>query len=363
MSSRETARAGVASPIACHAISTQAFFDLLATLSETLPVIGPRERQDQPGFHHFGPIRRPEDLALDYVTTTLPPKDCFFQPSEPIYTFTLSHPPQLKLISDVARFVLVGIHPCDLRGLHALDEAYATPPAEARWLADRKLATVIGMDCKPDEYCFCTSVNAWDSREACDLFLTPVDHGFLVEVYTASGQDLLANAELRDASQEDMDQAGQWRDDKKRAMQAKLCASVHEFADILEAGGLTPIWKETAERCYSCGSCNITCPACFCFDMHDEFDLSLKSGSRRRTWDSCQLLDFALVAGRHNFRGERWQRVRHRWHRKFLYLYKRSGHPYCTGCGRCSRACAADINIVDVSNRLIEQGRKESVHA
>jgi sulfhydrogenase subunit beta (sulfur reductase) len=126
---------------------------------------------------------------------------------------------------------------------------------------------------------------------------------------------------------------------------------------------LTPVWKEIAERCYSCGSCNTTCPTCFCFDMVDDIDPEMKGGVRYRTWDSCQLLDFAVVAGGHNFRGERWQRVKHRWQRKFLYLYRQFGRPYCTGCGRCSRACTADINIVDVSNRLIAFGGKEASDA
>src|SRR4030065_426373 len=110
-------------------------------------------------------------------------------------------------------------------------------------------------------------------------------------------------------------------------------------------------------RSHTCGSCTPTCPPCFCFDMADELELNMKRGIRRRTWDSCQLLEFALIAGPHNFREDRWQRVRHRWHRKFLYLFRKYGRPYCTGCGRCSRACIADINIVDVSNQLIHYSR------
>ncbi|MGD9497232.1 MAG: 4Fe-4S dicluster domain-containing protein, partial [Armatimonadota bacterium] len=139
---------------------------------------------------------------------------------------------------------------------------------------------------------------------------------------------------------------------------AALEATPAQFADILEQGEFDEIWHDISSRCYSCGSCNTTCPTCFCFDINDEFDLGLAGGRRVRTWDSCQLQEFALVAGGHNFRRLRWQRVRHRWHRKFLYLFRDFGSPYCTGCGRCSRACTADINIVDVSNRIIERARE-----
>ena len=42
-------------------------------------------------------------------------------------------------------------------------------------------ARVIGVDCMPDEYCFCTSAQSCYSR-GCDLFLTPIERGYFVEV-------------------------------------------------------------------------------------------------------------------------------------------------------------------------------------
>ncbi len=346
-----------------HVLAPDGLYDMLREAMKDRPVIGPTERKDQPGFYHFARLDQAEDFASDYVTTTLPPKNAFFQPSETLFTFTLDQPPQLDLVSDTKHFVLAGVHPCDLSGLDALDVAYSQPPAEVRWPADRELATVVGIDCMPDEYCFCSSLGTWVTREGCDLFLTRVDRGYLAEVYTPAGEAILSKVRKWEAVQDDIRDAEQWRREKVERMRAHLDTDVAEIADILEAGGLTHVWKDVAERCYSCGSCNTTCPACFCFNTYDEFDLSLKHGIRRRTWDSCQLLEFALVAGRHNFRQERWQRVRHRWHRKFLYLYRRLGRAYCTGCGRCSRACTADINLVDVTNTLVAHARKEAEHA
>lgn len=343
-------------------ISRKDLYKFLGALLVDLPIMGPVERSDQPGFYHFDFLKRAEDFVTEYVTTTIPPKKAFFQPSETLFTFTRGHPPKMRLVSDIVHFVLAGAHPCDLAALASLDAAYAHPPAEARWAADRRLATVIGMDCMPDEYCFCASTGDIQSREKCDLFLTPIEKGFLVEVHSSVGRDLLYKAPISLPTNEDLDDAEKWTDRKRLAMQAKFDEPVERLAEVLKAGGLGEMWRDVAERCYSCGSCNTTCPTCFCFDMHDEFDFSLKSGLRRRTWDSCQLLDFALVAGRHNFRGERWQRVRHRWSRKFLYLYERLGRPYCTGCGRCSRACTADINLVDVTNQLLAYARKEGTH-
>ncbi len=329
----------------------------LARIVESRVVLGPRERPDQPGFHRFDRVHDPLDLTLDYVTTTIPPKKAFFPPTEVLFSFTETSPPEMDLVRETFPFVLIGVHPCDLAAIDALDAAYSYPPAEVRWASDRRRATIIGFDCLPDEYCFCTSMGTADSRKACDLFLTPIDGAYFVEVHTSAGASLLEAARTALPRARDLEQVQQWHAEKQSRTIAKLDASIEEFADILARGGLTRIWQEIASRCYSCGSCNTTCPTCFCFNIDDEFDLTLAGGVRKRSWDSCQLPDFALVAGGHNFRGERWQRVRHRWHRKFLYLYKRLGRPFCTGCGRCSRACTADINMVDVSNELIRHSR------
>ena len=322
------------------------------------PVMGPHERHRQPGSVQFGWLEGPQELTLEYVTTTLPPKKAFFPPRQVLFEFTLTDPPEIRGEWDDTPFTLVGVHPCDLVAIDALDEAYTTEPAEACWPAMRKRARIVGVDCMPDEYCFCTSMGTDRARHNADLFLTKIGRMYLAEVLTEAGAEMLEGVPVEEPTEDEIADAEQWREDKRERMTAKLDASVEEFADILERGGLREVWEEISQRCYSCGSCNTTCPACFCFGINDEFDIGLTAGRRVRSWDSCQLHDFALVAGGHNFRRMRWQRVKHRWHRKFLYLYRRFGRAYCTGCGRCSRSCTADINITDVSNQLIAHGRK-----
>jgi sulfhydrogenase subunit beta (sulfur reductase) len=333
-------------------ISEAAFQATLDRLMAEMPVIGPVERPGRTGFYRFARLERAADLARDYTTTTLPPKTVFFPPVETLFTFDLEGAPQIEPPPETLPFVLAGVHPCDLAALDALDTAYGFPPAEALWQERRRQAFVIGMECHPDSYCFCTSMGTAESRAGADLFLTPVEGGYLVEMLTASGRMLLKDTACRVAGPRDHEAATAVRRRKAEAVTAHLEVPVEDLADILDLGGLTDIWRETASRCYSCGSCNTTCPTCFCFIIDASLTATLDGGSRQRRWDACQLLDFARVAGGHNYRKERWQRVRHRWHRKFLYLYRRFGRPFCTGCGRCSRACTADINIVAITNRL-----------
>ncbi len=103
----------------------------------------------------------------------------------------------------------------------------------------------------------------------------------------------------------------------------------------------------------------MTCPTCICFDVLDQMDLSLGEGERVREWDGCMLEPFAKVASGENFREEREDRLRHRFFRKYAYLYTRHGKPFCCGCGRCVRQCLAGIDPVTVINDLIDAHIKE----
>jgi Fe-S-cluster-containing hydrogenase component 2 len=131
-------------------------------------------------------------------------------------------------------------------------------------------------------------------------------------------------------------------------------------AALAERSYRSPVWESEAQRCYSCGSCNLVCPTCYCFDIQDENDLPVDTGVRERCWDACMLRDFALVAGNHNFRPQAAQRLRHRVLRKMAWIEGRTGLAGCVGCGRCDRACTARISIVEIMKRLAQEG--EHVH-
>ena len=57
------------------------------------------------------------------------------------------------------------------------------------------------------------------------------------------------------------------------------------------------MWEDVGKRCVACGNCTAVCPTCYCFDVLDDMDLSLNEGLRYRIWNSCQMDDFAQVAG------------------------------------------------------------------
>jgi heterodisulfide reductase subunit C len=117
------------------------------------------------------------------------------------------------------------------------------------------------------------------------------------------------------------------------------------------------VWDEKARTCYSCGTCNLVCPTCYCFDLRDEARLDMTGGARLRRWDGCQLEDFAKTEAC-NFRPLKAQRFRHRLLRKGQFLYERYKDIACVGCGRCSTQCLPDIaDPQDVYNRLWDDAK------
>jgi formate hydrogenlyase subunit 6/NADH:ubiquinone oxidoreductase subunit I len=142
---------------------------------------------------------------------------------------------------------------------------------------------------------------------------------------------------------------------KAVAFRHALRTKVAELPDLLGRSYDSLLWEATARRCYSCGSCNLVCPTCYCFNIYDEVDMTLTGGERKREWDGCQLRDFAIVAGGHNFRPKAASRLRNRIFRKARWIEERSGVRGCVGCARCDRACTAKINSVEVYNQLAEE--------
>jgi ferredoxin len=323
-------------------------------------VAGPVRKGEQ---YVFGPLASVEELALDYVSTLLPPKKYLFPPQETLLRFEAGPAPKVQAVVEAPLRTIVGVHPCDLRGIWALDQTFGDDQVDTNYRARREAATLIGVDCLPDEHCFCTSV-ATHLPEAgtFDLFLTDVGAAYTVEVGSERGRALLGRyAQVREATGADLAQLQKRRQEKQALVQARLEAEVQTLPLLFESLQDSPVWEELGARCLSCGTCNLVCPTCYCFDLSDLMQLNLKDGERVRQWDGCLLVDFATVAGGHNFRKETRNRLRHRYYRKFQYLMTRYGRSFCTGCGRCSRACLVHINPPDTINALVAEGEKEGV--
>jgi sulfhydrogenase subunit beta (sulfur reductase) len=247
--------------------------------------------------------------------------------------------------------VLFGAHACDIHALKILDLLYLSDFADPYYRANREQLTVVGFGCWPDEHCFCQSLDTATADDGFDLYLTPLDERFLVAVGTSRGDDIVrANPRLFEAATREDTQDYLTRL-QNRGAAFQLDLDVADLPFILDLKRDDAVWDQVGARCVCCGSCSMVCPTCSCFNVADVVDDEGRA-SRVRTWDSCLFPDYAVVAGGHNFRADRADRVRNRYYHKQEAFVREFGMPSCVGCGRCIENCPTGINVVEVFTRV-----------
>lgn len=330
---------------------------LVKALIRDFRVFGTVEKD---GFPAFGEISTAEELHLSSTPTHLSAKEFLFPQREVLLRFNMKNATHESVI-EARKQVLIGLHPCDIRALSLMDRVFSHGVADPNYLARREETIVIGADCMPDAYCFCKSLGNSEVEEGFDIFLHKLDKGYLLRTGSERGRQILSEyAETREATAKEFHEFELKRAERDSSFTASLEAGPKELPEIYSKSNESQVWERIGAICTGCGSCNNVCPTCYCFDVKDEVKANLVEGERVRTWDGCALEDFAKVAGGHNFRKTRAERLRHRFNRKFRYLTETFDSLFCVGCGRCSRACLVKINIVDVTNEIVREYNNKS---
>lgn len=311
------------------------------------------------GFPAFGELSAFEELVLSSTPTHLSAKEFLFPQREVLLKFNMNKATHAPVI-EAQKQVLIGLHPCDIRALSLMDRVFAHGVPDPNYLARREQTIVIGGDCMPDDYCFCKSLGNSEVESGFDIFLHALGKGFLVRTGSEQGRALLSqSADTREPSARELREYQEQRAKRDASFKASLEAGPKELPEIYSRANEAQVWERIGAICTGCGSCNNVCPTCYCFDVKDEVKANLVEGERVRNWDGCTLEDFAKVAGGHNFRKTRAERLRHRFNRKFRYLSGTFDSLFCVGCGRCSRTCLVRINIVDVTNEIVREYRNK----
>lgn len=309
----------------------------------------------------FARIDRWSDVVLDYNRTILPPKKYFLPPRETMLRYREGKG-YVSEVEDLDReIVLFGVHPCDIYGLNILDEVFGGRYVDPYFRKRRQNIAIVGIDCEPDEHCFCRSMRADFVDHGFDVFLNDIGDHYLVFVGTARGDDMvLATGPLFESvSAEDVEEYKRRSEAKRAAF--RLDVEIRDLPEIFELEYEAQIWQELGEKCLSCGACSMVCPTCYCYDVVDEVELGKRDGERVRMWDSCLFSTHAAVAGGENFRNSRASRIKFRFYHKQRGFVAEYGRPSCVGCGRCIEACPVNIDIVEVIDRLRGSERKEHV--
>ena len=317
--------------------------EFVAHLMNRKSVYAPH-RKGQKSFS-FEQTENPEDVVLDYPRTMHSVKKFFLPPREKLLSFDLIGNGCTTAEIPTSEAIFLGVHSYDLAAVGRLDYSFTAGSPERNYLTRRQGAIFIGVSFEPDKYHFSGSVGiSPEDSTGCDIFLTRLFDGYALEVITTTGQKLMEGLDLP------VHAAGEPATGR---FQQHIYLPQAKLGEVMERSYDNPVWEETAEKCVGCGTCNLVCPTCYCFNVEEIVDITVTRGSRERHWDGCMLRDFSEVAGGEVFRESVASRQRHRVFRKFKYSSDQAGQPWCVGCGRCTACCTAGISIVGIVNRLI----------
>jgi ferredoxin len=284
-------------------------------------------------------------ITTDYIQTTQSSKEVAFPRTEKILDYSGNKDGMSVKgidLQDIPEIILWGVRPCDAMGIGELSAIFNWDYKDEIYNNRLSRVTVFGFSCnKSDEYCFCTSVggNPGSTAGSDILFTQCGENGdYIAEIITDKGTTIVTMASGLFEKANDIEKEKYLTDVSVRFNQEVIRGKLEKFFESDQ-------WVEQSLKCLGCGACAYVCPTCACFDIQDE--AHGKSGSRVRCWDSCGFSLFTLHTSGHNPRDVQSQRWRQRIMHKFSYMPERLSVYGCTGCGRCSRACPVDMNILE----------------
>ena len=304
------------------------------------------------GRYAFRPLNEWSEACLEYTRTILPPKKYLLPPLDTLFHYRPGEGYIPATDGLDRQIVLFGVHACDITAINILDGVFAGRFPDPYYQTRRSNLAVIGIDCVPDEHCFCRSMRSGFVDQGFDLFLYDVGDRYLTFVGTAKGDDMVmaVGPLFEEESRADIEEYKRRSEEKRSAFQ--LDVEMRDMSGIFEMEYESAIWEDLGKRCLECGSCSMVCPTCYCYDVVDRAELGTGESVRQRCWDSCLFSTHASVAGGENFRESRASRIKFRFYHKQRGFVAEYGRPSCVGCGRCIEVCPVGIDIVQVLSAL-----------
>jgi len=323
----------------------------LDRLAQEMHLVAPR---DVDGHVLYRPAGSSDEILFDYERPELSAKDCLLPATETLLRVE-KRGDEVTLEENLPhrRQVIFGMRPCDAHGMAALDALFlAQDPPDLYYRHHRERTVLVGLACPQMwEGCFCTSVGgAPDDPTHLDVLLRQVDGEYAVEAVTEKGAALLEGLALKERGQK----PGRFSGEKTRFLRPVEVPPPEKWRPLFE----DQLWQRHGERCLSCRICTYVCPTCRCFDVTDRVvaeQAGLTHIERIRVWDACTSTNYRRVAGGHNPRPTKPERLRNRFYCKFCYYPEDFGPLGCVGCGRCIVSCPVDIDITEVLRDVAER--------
>lgn len=336
------------------------FRALVEIILESSEIIAPKKIGTNAGgepIHQFLPISRFEEMDLEYKTTEYSAKTYFLPYKESLCSFNLDGDDWEQEISyRIQPRAIIGLRAHDINALVKLDMVFTRSRFPSPYYVSRRQNTfVVGIDHDPLEDEFSQSVGADIVTHGFDLFLTDLGDRYFVAIDSDRAFNLLNRVKVREVTDAD---TNAYKEVRRRILDGfKTHINVKNLPNLLDLEFTSEVWKKWGEKCLSCGSCAMVCPTCYCYGVHEEVSMDFKEVTRTKQLYSCNLLDFAEVAGGHNFRPNQEIRLKYRYYHQHRGFVEDYDEPKCVGCNRCGRVCLAGISPPAVIKDLYEEDR------
>lgn len=306
-----------------------------------VPYLARSDDEDAP--YHFKQFDENKILSFNFFRTIDPIKILFYLTREKVY----------PIKNNNIKHLIVGVKACDLKALKLFDKAMMqsgfVDPAYKQW---RENTLIISSDCDHlHETCSCNLVDGHPYPESgFDLNLSVIDGNYFIQIGSERSQEFvdLMKKEITIANSKASDfeiiKSNREKIFNRLIEKNNHLSHSQDFSEIRKVEEKS--WEEASKECVGCGGCTNICPTCYCLILNDES--TEKEFVKVRSYDSCQWHGYARVAGGGTPRPKMTERFRNRYLCKFDYMQKNFDEYGCTGCGRCTEACAAKIDFREV---------------
>ena len=325
-------------------LKTEALAGALRALLSSHSVYAPAGEAERQAFTKLSPDNL-RDVNLKGLPT-LSPKEIVFPRSETLFGVSLESGEAFQPASE-GPIVLFGVRPCDARGISNLDQVFLDEEyTDTAYNERRKMMTVISLACAEpvSAACFCDSMGGGpDDEEGSDIIFRETKNAdvYVISILTEKGKEIESIWESTGL----LSPAG-----NKKPVDPQPCtltvAKPSDLSEKLKAAFEDPLWARFSEACLGCGVCSFICPTCYCFDIDAETSGDMANSFR--CWDCCLFSDYSRMAGGHNPRPTKKERLRQRYLHKLSWFDERYGRTLCVGCGRCLSKCPTGLDIVSV---------------
>lgn len=244
--------------------------------------------------------------------------------------------------------IILGVKSCDIKSIELIDKVFLADPVDTLYREKREKTLIIAaICCEMGDNCNCEEFGICPLTPNADILMAK-DGKNQKEIYLQSNTEKGRQLVEQFLTMEGFRASNTFPISQEKESAKQL--SPEEIRNRMDDFFESPLWEGLASLCVGCGTCTYYCPTCHCYDIRD-FNRK-EQGVRYRTWDSCMFSSFTSMAGGHNPRPEKKDRIKNRFYHKLNYFVKKQGALACVGCGRCAALCPVGISIDTVLKKI-----------